>query len=254
MQADLEEAFQDLKWLRQQLQQEENSHGLIARIQESAALTSQQSSIVLEALAANAQHSRAAEIGRTAPSLTATLQRLAAESCHLQTLALVAYELRDKLGPAPVEAGGASHKHEATGRGSDAAPAHALTAALSAVAQMTSDALKAFQAAGSLAHEGSLASTAGTQTGNVISRNLQPVLSCLESSSKQEVLNAPWSQEKYSAALRTARDQVWGQLQDAVMSGAGTEGSGGSIQPDTLPLLEAAASIAPVRPSESSKG
>ena len=248
MQADAERDNEELSCLQQQLQQEAESQGLIARIQEHAALTAEQEHTVLKALTLNADASQAQQPSESAPSLPATLQRLVVQSCRLQTIALVAHELQGKLQlreSAAVLTCGDDLNPDASALEHGAAAEQGLGAACSAVAQVTSDALNA---AAGRARGASHHSQASLQASEAITASLHSALSSLEGSSEDGPVISPWSPLDFSVGLNSARDQVWALLQGALMpvATAQSSSSGSSPSPSDLALLSAAASIVPL--------
>ena len=251
MQADAERANEELSCLQQQLQQEAESQGLIARIQEHAALTAEQEHTVLKALTLNADASQAQQPSESAPSLPATLQRLVVQSCRLQTVARVAHELQGKLqlreSAAVMTCGDDLNGNpDASALEHGAAAEHGLRAACSAVAQVTSDALNAAAGrAGGASHQ----SQASLQASEAIISSLHSALSSLEGSSEVEPVHSPWSPQDFSVGLNSTRDQVWALLQGALMPVATAQSSSSSSSspsPSDLALLSAAASIVPL--------
>ena len=254
MQADADEDNEELSCLQQQLQQEAQSQGLIARIQEHAALTVQQERTVLEVLTLNADSSQAQQPSNSAPSLPATLQRLVEQSCQLQTVALVAHELQGKLQlrkSAAVMTCGNDLDPVASALEHGAAAEQGLRAACSAVVQVTSDALNA---AAGRARGGSDHSQDGLQASKAITASLHSALSSLEGISEVGPVNSPWSQQDYSVGLKSARDKVWALLQGALTTAqaSSSSSSSSSPSPSVLALLSAAASIVPLCESDCS--
>ena len=188
-----------------------------------------------------------------ASSMAETLQQLVAASCKLQTVALVALELSGRLqhGPGTTSAEAASSEDGTFDKDPDAAATEALKLASSASAQVTADALTGSKAARGIAEEASFASHDRADISNATARVVQAVLSCLEGGIDELPANAPWSQDRFKSTLSAARDQVWEQLADAVTEGADNSGSRETFDPDTLALLDAAASIAPLHSSAS---
>ena len=227
------------------LQQEADSQSLLARIQQSANLTTEQAAIVLEALRPGATP------GQAAPSLPATLQRLVAASCKLQAVALVAFELGSRAqqhcGAVSSEAA-ASHDTSLPDKAHGAAATQALQAATEAVTGVTvagvalaNDSTTATKASGS--------SHAGDPL--CVARPVHAVVSCLESSTDGGQTDVPWTREDFRTALASARDQTWAHLAEATMAVAASRSSDTSFNPATLALLDAMASIAPVHCSSS---
>lgn len=208
---------------------------------------------MLEALTPAAAPSWDEQSYQPASSMTETLQQLVAASCKLQTVALVALELSGRLqhGLATTSAEAASRENGTFDGGLDAAATEALRLASSASAQVTADALTGSKAARGTTKEASHASHDKAYVSDASTRAVQAVLSCLEGGNDELPANAPWSQDRFKTTLSAARDQVWEQLADAVTGGADNSGSKESFDPDTLALLDAAASIAPLHFSAS---
>ena len=242
MQGDLE----DLRRLQQQLQHEANSESILARLQQSASLTTEQAGIVLEALAAGAKHGQP---GQPALSLSATLQRLVAASCKLQTVALVALELsrqaQQHSGPASAEA--ASCDMALPDRAPNAPVTKTLQAASKAVTDVAVKALRALKKSRSTGTVSDGAPEARKLTSNASIGPVLAVLACLEDSADGNQPDVRWTPNDFQSALCTARDEVWSQLANAVM--AATRSSSTSIDVFTLALLDAIASVAPLHSS-----
>ena len=244
----MQEDVEDLKRLQHLLQQEADTQSLLARVQQSASLTTEQAGIVVDALAPKANHGQP---GQAARSLAATLQRLVAASCKLQTVAFVAFELSRKTqqhgggGSAEV----VSHDTVPPDMASDAAGTNALQASSKAVAEVAERALAALNTSKAIGTQASSASEPRTLNSDGRFGPVQALLSCLECSTDGKQPSVPWTQEAFDDALRTARDQMWSQLADAVMAVAATGSASRTVDPATLELLDAFASVAPVRSS-----
>ena len=259
----------------QQLQEEAQSQALLTRIQGSAALTPEQAAIVLDCFAPGSGLSRHDED----TTLEATLQRLAAASCSMRTIALVAHELRGARqgSPAQTEAGRAEETdhNSSSGIGQHGAATHALSAAKAAVSAEATSAVRALSADDSPAQDVPLASAADAQGsdaalvspredscalapvahgGKVLAEPLQAVLACLEEGGNLELPSMPWHLEHFTAALKSSRDLAWLEMEEAVLAAAaGMHGKLVTLPNSLLAILEAMASVAPVRGSRASK-
>ena len=266
---------QDLEGLVQQLQEEAQSQALLARIQGSAALTPEQTAIVLDFFAPSSGLSRCDKD----TTLEATLQRLAAASCNMRIIALVAHELRGARqgSSARTDAGRAAEidHNSSSGIGQHGAAKHALKAAESAVLTEATSAVRALEANDSPAHKVPHASAADAQGsdaalfppredscalaavahgGNALAEPLQAVLACLEDSSEAGPPNMTWHAEHFTAVLKSVRDMAWLEMEKAVLAAAaGMHGELVTLPNGLLAILEAMTSVAPVCSSRASK-
>ena len=274
-QASVAGEVQNLEGLVQQLQQEEQSQALLMRIKGSATLTAEQTAIILDFVAPGSGLSRCDE--DTTP--VATLQRLAASSCNIRTIALVAHELRGARqgSSAQTEAGRTTMIDQNTSSGIDqhGAAMHALSAAKDAAAAQVTSAVQALTADDNPAQEelrtsasdaqgsnaallspkgASCALTAVAHGGNAVAEPLQAVLAYLEDSNEAEPPKMPWHSEHFAATLKSVRDMAWLEMEGAVLAAAaGMHGELVTLPSSLLAVLEAMASIAPVHGSRASK-
>ena len=259
----------------QQLKQEAQSQALHTRIQGSAALTPEQAAIVLDCSAPGSGLSRHDED----TALEATLQRLAAASCSMRTIALVAHGLSGvcKGSSAHTEAGRAKEidHNNGSGIGQHGAATHALSAAKAAVSAQITSAVRALAAADSPAQEMPHTSAADAQGsnaalvspredscalaavahgGNALAQPVQAVLACLEDSDEAGLPHMPWHAEHFTATLKSVRDMAWLEMEKAVLAAAaGMRGKVVTLPSGLLAILEALASTAPVGGSRASK-
>ena len=273
-QASVTGEVQDLEGLVQQLQEEAQSQALLARIQGSAALTPEQTAIVLGFFAPGSGLSGHDED----TALKATLQRLAAASCNMRTIALVAHELRGARqgSSAQTEAGRTTKIDQNMSSGIDqhGAAMHALSAAKDAAAAQVTSAVRALTADDNPAQEelrtsasdaqgsnaallfprdASCALTAVAHGGNAVAEPLQAVLACLEDSDDAGLPNMPWHSEHLTATLKSLRDMAWLEMEKAVLAAAaGMHGELVTLPSGLLAILNAMASVAPVRGSRAS--
>ena len=193
--------------------------------------------------------------GELPPGLPATLQRLVAASCRFQTVALIALELSSRAQQPHVAV---STKAASDGAGPpdsapDAAVAEALQAASKAVAGVLVDALEAFNRNRESATGPPGALQAREQASGASIGPVQAVLSCLESCADGRQPALPWSQADCQSLLSTSRDEVWtGMAEAALAAAAAQSSSSSSIDPATLALIDAMASVAPVHSSPTS--